>query len=94
MAFHMAEELMNNHPLSEDIVRKRFLDKGFEIIDYNYKNNQTRMVCLDQNGYKVKVSLGSLSKNVKQYKRFSLSCNAENFIYNANIYRIEYDIPS
>ena len=94
MAFHIPQELMNNNPLAEDVVRKRFAEKGFQIIDYTYKNNQTRMTCFDQDGYKVKVSLGSLSKNVKQYKRFSLSCNLENFIYNANVYRKRYNIPS
>lgn len=94
MAFNIPQELMNNNPLEESVVRKRFLDKGFEIIDYTYKNNQTRMDCFDSNGYKVKVSLGSLSKNVKQYQRFSLSYNADNFIYNADVYRIENNIPS
>ena len=94
MAFHISQELMNNNPLEESVVRKRFIDKGYTIIDYTYKNNQTRMTCFDPEGYKVKVSLGSLSKNVKQYKRFSLSCNIENFIYNANIYRIQNNIPS
>ena len=94
MAFHIPQELMNNNPLGEDIVRKRFAEKGFQIINYTYKNNETRMTCFDRDGYKVKVSLGSLSKNVKQYKRFSLSCNLENFIYNANVYRKQHNIPS
>ena len=48
---------MNNNPLSEDIVRKRFNDAGYEVIDYTYKTNRTRMLCYDKDGYKVKVSL-------------------------------------
>ena len=94
MAFHIPQELMNNNPLSKDVVTKRFNDKGYTIIDYTYQNNRTRMTCFDKEGYKVKVSLDSLRKNVKQYQRFSLTCNAENFVYNANLYGSQYDIPS
>lgn len=94
MAFHIPQELMNNNPLSKDVVTKRFNDKGYTIIDYTYQNNRTRMTCFDKEGYKVKVSLDSLRKNVKQYQRFSLTCNAENFVYNANLYGSQHDIPS
>lgn len=94
MAWYIPQELRNNNPLNEAEVRKRFLEKGYEIINYTYKNNETRMNCYDKNGYKVKVSLSSLGKNVKQYERFGLGNNSDNFLYNANIYQQKYNIPS
>lgn len=78
---------MNNNPLSEDIVRKRFNDAGYEIIDYTYKTNRTRMLCYDKDGYKVKVSLDSLRFNTKEYARFSPSSNIEGFMYNIQKYQ-------
>ena len=56
IAWYIPQEKMNNNPLSEDIVRKRFNDAGYEIIDYTYKTNRTRMLCYDKDGHTVKVS--------------------------------------
>ena len=96
MAWHISKEKMNNNPLSESEVRQRFSEKGYTIIDYCYKNNMTRMSCYDKEGYKVKVSLDSLRLNVKEYARFSPSCNEENFMYNLAKYRetnVELELP-
>lgn len=78
---------MNNNPIEEVEVRKRFKEKGFNIIDYNYKNNISRILCFDKDGYKVKVSLDSLRFDIKEYARFSPSSNIEGFIYNLKRYR-------
>ena len=94
MAWNIPQELMNNNPLNEEEVRKRFMEKGFDIIDYTYKNNSTRMLCYDPNGYKVMVSLGSLSKDVKQYTRFSLNYNPKGFMYNVHKYELEQGIKT
>ena len=85
---------MNNNPLSEDVVRKRFNDAGYEIIDYTYKTNRTRMLCYDKDGYKVKVSLDSLRFNTKEYARFSPTSNSEGFMYNLKLYRSKHqEVP-
>ena len=76
----------NHTPLNEKEVTERFLKCGYKIIKYNYKNNQTRIPCFDRDGYKVMVSLSSLSKNIKQYQRFSTTCNLENFKYNVELF--------
>lgn len=81
------KNLTYNHvPLSEEKVRAEFEKHGYQIIDYTYKNNLTRMNCYDSEGYKVKVSYESFSHNVKQYVRFSTLHNEENFLYNVNLY--------
>lgn len=87
IAWRMPKEKMNNNPLKESEVRKRFKEKELHILDYNYKNSLTRLLCLDKEGYKVKVSLGSLCFNTKEYARFSPTANIEGFLYNLNHYR-------
>lgn len=84
---------LNNIPLCEEEVKSRFNKYGFKIIEYNYKNNSTRMLCEDSEGYLVKVNLGSLGKT-KTFERFSLKYNKENFIFNANHYAKLNDIHS
>lgn len=37
MAWNIPKELMRNNPLSEEEVRKRFEERGYQIIDYIYK---------------------------------------------------------
>lgn len=44
MAWNIPKELMNNNPLSEEEVRKRYKEKGLEIIEYTYKNNRTKLL--------------------------------------------------
>lgn len=79
------KNLTYNHvPLEESFVREEFLRRGYKIIDYTYKNNLTRMNCYDSEGYIVKVSYESFSHNVKQYSRFSIYCNEENYLHNIN----------
>lgn len=74
----------NHIPLDENFVRNEFSKRGYEIIEYTYKNNMSRMNCYDKDGYIVKVSYESFSHNVKQYNRFSVYCNEENYLYNVN----------
>lgn len=76
----------NYTPLSEEEVRRRFKEKGYDIIDFRYINNISRMPCYDSEGYIVMVSESSLSKNIKQYTRFSTVCNLENFEYNVKLF--------
>ena len=75
----------HNTPLKEDEVRKRFKKYGYNIIDYTYKNNLTRMLCYDSKGYKVYMSLTCVETSA-QAQRFSVNYNEENFIYNVNLY--------
>lgn len=93
MAWHIPQELMNNNPLSKNEVEERYKKYGYKILNYNYKNSYTRMVCEDSEGYRVKISLTSLGK-VKTYNRFSTTCNKENFIYNVNLYSKKNNLPS
>jgi len=73
--------------LTEDIVKPKFKERGFNIINYNYQNNRTKLCCFDKEGYKVMVSYDSLiNKNVKNYQRFSTTSNEENFLFNVNLY--------
>lgn len=76
---------VNNKPLDKEVVTKRMKKCGYDIIDYTYKNNQTRMLCYDSNGYKVYMCLGGAEKGV-QAQRFSVTHNEDNFIYNANLF--------
>lgn len=87
MAWNIPKELMNNNPLSEEEVRKRYKEKGLEIIDYTYKNNRTKLLCFDSDGYMVKASLDTFHAGTKVYTRFSPQVNLEGFIYNINHYR-------
>ena len=75
----------HNTPLKEDEVRKRFKKYGYNIIDYTYKNNLTRMLCYDSEGYKVYMCLGGAETSA-QAQRFSVTHNKGNYIYNANLY--------
>lgn len=87
IAWHIPQELMNNNPLPESHVRDRFDRAGYKIIDYTYKNNTTRMLCYDRDGFIVKVSLDSLRTNTKEYVRFSPTYNIDGFMFNLNHYR-------
>lgn len=74
-----------NKPLEESEVRKRMKKYGYDIIDYTYKNNLTRMLCYDSEGYKVYMCLGGAETSA-QAQRFSVTHNEDNYIYNANLY--------
>ena len=56
MAWHIPRELMNNNPLTEEEVRRRYSERGFTIINYNYVNNKTKLLCYDSEGYIVKIT--------------------------------------
>lgn len=72
-------------PLSKDKVVNEMLKYKYNIINYTYKNNQTRMLCYDKDGYKVFMCLDGARKNA-QAKRFSPTYNKENYLYNINLY--------
>ena len=74
----------NHSVLSKDKVILKFREYGYEILNYSYKNNQTRMLCKNRDGYLVYMSYGALGKS-KPYV-FSINYNKDNFIYNANNY--------
>lgn len=93
MAWNIPQELMNNNPLPIEEVKKRYEEHGLKLLDFDYKNNLTKLCCEDQDGYKVMASLSSLGK-VKQYTRFSTICNEDNFMYNVDLYRNQNNIPS
>ena len=87
MAWHIPEELMNHTPLPEEEVRRRYEEKGFTIIKYNYVNNRSKLLCYDSEGYKVKVPLDTFHQGTKVYARFSPEVNPEGFMYNIEHYR-------
>lgn len=87
MAWHIPRELMNNNPLTEEEVKRRYSERGFTIINYNYVNNKTKLLCYDSEGYIVKVSLDTFHAKTKIYARFSPMVNLEGFMYNINHYR-------
>ena len=65
-------ELFNNHNLT--------------ILDISqYKNNLSNLSVVDKLGYKGKISYGNLSQN-KQFYKFSIKYNEENFLYNLNVF--------
>ena len=72
-------------PLCKSEVIYRLKKCGYDIIDYTYKNNQTRMLCYDKDGYKVLISLCSAETGA-QAIRFSPIYNKENYLYNINLY--------
>lgn len=74
-----------NKPLEESEVRKRMKKYGYKIINYTYKNNLTRMLCYDSEGYKVYMCLAGAETSA-QGQRFSVTHNEDNYIYNANLY--------
>lgn len=87
MAWHIPLEMRNCKPLDEEVVRAKFKAHGYEIIEYCYKNNRTKIPCYDSEGYIVMVSYDSLRQNNKVYARFSPSCNEKYFMYNLGHYR-------
>ena len=87
MAWHIPIEKRNWKPLDEETVRKQFELNGYEIIEYCYKNNRSKIPCYDKEGYIVMVSFDSLRQNNKTYARFSPSCNEKYFLYNCEHYR-------
>lgn len=76
---------INQVKLSKEEVIRRMNNAGYSIINYTYKNNLTRMLCNDKEGYRVYMSLAG-AERVSKAARFNPSCNEENFIYNLNIY--------
>lgn len=71
--------------LNKNEVIKRMKKHNYDIIDYTYKNNQTRMLCYDKDGYKVLMSLCSAETGAEAV-RFSPIHNKENYLYNINLY--------
>lgn len=74
----------NHNGLSKNKVILKFKEYGYEILNHNYKNNQTRMLCKNKDGYLVYMSYGALGK-AEPYI-FSINYNKDNFIYNVNNY--------
>ena len=71
--------------LNKQDVINRMRKYGYEIIDYTYENNQSRMLCYDSEGYKVYMSI-TCAETGAQAQRFSTFCNEDNFLYNVKLY--------
>lgn len=72
-------------------IKDIYLQYGLILLDNEYKNNNTRMLCKDFYGYKGYVALNHLKRTEKNKNKdktcfdyFSLKSNKENFIYNIN----------
>lgn len=70
---------------------KRF---ELEIIEYTYKNTNTRMLCKNKEGYYVMGSLGSLQNGISNFQIFSVTCNEKSFLYNTKLYAEKNNITS
>lgn len=75
----------NHKCLKEEDVVKRIEKYGYKIIDFNYTNNRSGLLCYDKNGYKVICVLDRIQKGNKPFI-FSVTSNADNFIFNINHY--------
>lgn len=75
-----------NKPLEKEEVIKRIESCGYKVIECNYKNNQSGILCYDENGYKVICVLDRVVTKKNRPFVFSVTSNAENFIYNINHY--------
>ena len=72
MAWHIPRELMNNNLLMEEEVRRHYFERGFTIINYNYVNDRTKLLCYDSDGYILKVSLDTFMLKLKYIQDFLL----------------------
>ncbi len=70
--------------LTYDEVYNRFKEKGYELLDTKYVNNQTRMSCIDKDGYKYLVCNNLLQngRTPEKYNVFNPYTieNVENFL--------------
>lgn len=82
----------NNIPMDEDLAFQKFIEYGYKPLEH-YKNNMVKICCLDSEGYKVMISRASLGR-VKEYQRFSITSNPNNYIYNLNIFGTRNHYPS
>lgn len=85
--FKCKECMPNPRKLSLEVIAPFFKEKGLTIIDTEYKANNIPINCIDEQGYRVKVSYANLKK-AKGFARFSVDSNRENYIYNVNNYLI------
>lgn len=69
---------------SDEFIKEELLKNGYIQLE-NYKGNNDKMLCVDQEGYRVKIKYVDLKSNKTSY-RFSPIFNAENYIYNINNY--------
>ena len=61
----VTEESLNKKRNSFDMVYKSFLDRGLKLIDKKYINSNTKMKCVDENGYLFSVSYSAGKPPVK-----------------------------
>ncbi len=59
--------------LTYEDVYKRFKEKGYELLDNQYISSQTRMTCMDKEGYKYYISNNSLQNGSypEKYNKFN-----------------------
>ena len=83
-------------------VKNKYLENGFTLIDENYLNNNSSLLCMDSLGYLGYISYNHLDriKTSKRsgFRRFSTAYNFENLLFNLNNYikinNIELEITS
>lgn len=74
--------------LDFDFVKDEFFRlRKYFVLDKQYVGNNQRLLCLDEQGYKVKVNYSNIQGNYTKHPyRFSVKFNRENYIYNVNHY--------
>lgn len=79
-----------NSRIDIESIKIKYLENGFTLLDENYINNNTKLLCADSLGYLGYVSYNHLDriKDSKRsgFKRFSPSHNLENLLFNLNNY--------
>lgn len=67
-----------------DFIKKEFSKYGYNVISKEYISNDTKLQCVDSDGYFLQLSYSNLP--YKKPNKFSLVHNGENYIYNINNY--------
>ena len=75
-----------NRNVEEDIVKKEFLQAGYKILEMDYKNIDSRILCQDLDGYIGTFSLHGL-RSGRRMNPWNYKTNSkETIIYNLNLY--------
>lgn len=69
---------------SDEFIKSELSKNGYTQLE-EYTGNNNKMLCVDKDGYRVKVKYADLKMDKTSY-RFSSIFNAENYVYNINNY--------
>lgn len=68
--FDENKEIMNK--LKYETVYNKFKEKGFTLIDKEYKSNQQKLTCVDEYGYKYSINFNNLKGKIpEKFNKFN-----------------------